>query len=169
MYNAYSLYGKRLLGSCGFSLTYNQGVYPMNWTHPVEPSGSPTPHPTATPTTTPAPTLVPTFPRTSPPTVPLPFVGNFSCLETCEFYPGPPTGGSDVGLCTFFTVDTFYLCSTFSMMHGLCKIPDCVSTCTAQDYCYFAVNTVTSCPSQGMCVCTNPRVKSSLSLFWTPA
>ena len=152
VYDAYSLHGKKLLGSCGFPLVYNKGVYPMNWTHIADPTSSPTYSPTASPTTTSAPTHTPTIPPTPSPTEPLPFVGNFSCLGTCEYYPGPPVSGADMGLCTFFTVYMFYLCSTFSMMHGLCKIPECASTCTAEDYCYFAVNTATSCPSQGTVV-----------------
>lgn len=153
IYDAYSLYGKRLVGSCGFSLKYNQGAYPFNWTHVAEPSYHPTYRPSAAPTLTSAPSHTPTLPPSSTPTEVMPFTGNFSCLESCEFYPGIPQSGSLLGLCDFFSQDTFYLCSTFSMLHGLCTVPKCLSSCTVQDYCYFAVNTAANCP-RGMYVCT---------------
>jgi hypothetical protein len=157
MYDAYSLYGKRLVGSCGFSLKYNQGAYPFNWPQVAEPSPAPTPSS--------APSHTPSLPPTSTPTEIMPFVGNFSCLESCEFYPGIPPSGSLLGLCDFFSQDTFYLCSTFSMLHGLCKVPKCLSSCTVQDYCYFAVNTAANCP-RGMYACTSIDMKLPVSFFY---
>lgn len=168
MYDAYSLYGKRLVGSCGFSLMYNQGASPFNWTHVAEPSYRPTFRPSAAPTLTSAPSHIPTLPPTSTPTEVMPFVGNFSCLESCEFYPGIPLSGSLLGLCDFFSQDTFYLCSTFSMLHGLCIVPKCLSSCTVQDYCYFAVNTAANCP-RGMYACMRIDVKPPAWFLSSPA
>jgi len=77
------------------------------------------------------------------------FFGNYDyeCLKECSGFPSEHLFASNTGKqrC-YFLLDIYHLCSSFNVAVGLCPQPDCASTCSIDNWCYFGAGTVLSCP-----------------------
>lgn len=65
-----------------------------------------------------------------------------SCLSDCLDYEFAGLNET----CSFLE-EVYYLCDSYSLAMGYCKVPDCAKDCSADIWCYYGAGTVTSCPA----------------------
>lgn len=138
---AYSLKDKTEIGSCAYTINYQEGISPFNFSnHHTQKTESFTSIPTTSPTILNHPLSPGKYQNFSND-------NDFECLKSCPHYPGKksfyPVGSN---ACDFFMTDVYNLCSSYSIAHGSCPRLQCTLQCKIKDYCFFGVNSATYCP-----------------------
>ena len=137
--SAYSLRNTTEIGSCGFPVSYQEGIYPFNmsghYIREIVPTSSPIKN-----THSPTPVVKVHDEKK---------VYEYECLQNCSNYPGLNSLSTmNRQACQFLNTEIFPLCSSYSIINGLCSKPSCASSCPNDDYCFFGANAATICSSR---------------------
>ena len=138
--SAYTLRNTIEIGSCGFPISYQEGVYPFNISghhiREIVPTSSPIKK-----SHSPSPSVIIANDEKK--------VYNYECLKTCPVYPGLNSlKVMNRQACDFLNTEIFSVCSSYSIINALCQIPLCASSCEINDYCFFGANAATICFSR---------------------